>query len=234
MARETLCPECGIGASVDQEGLCVQCGATATGSAVAGILAVLRRAEGAEALLRETGAILKDMGDGILEAIGSPPVAPEPEPDFKVPEPPAPLRRCHAINWDGGRGCCCLPDGHSGQHTAYGGPPHVHWDDPNPTPAPLPEPDGWVCRRKWGNSYGSTAESVLSPDSDESFRPAIPLYAAPPAALPAEVERVIAAAEAWYDNRDKPLDGDWLQRDEALEDDLDAAVAALRSSRGDA
>lgn len=43
--RETLCPECGIGVSVDEDGSCVQCGATATGSAVPCIVGSMRALE---------------------------------------------------------------------------------------------------------------------------------------------------------------------------------------------
>jgi hypothetical protein len=38
---ETLCPECGTGVAVDGDGCCASCGASATGSAVAGILGSL-------------------------------------------------------------------------------------------------------------------------------------------------------------------------------------------------
>lgn len=40
---ETLCPECGIGVSVDEDGCCVHCGATATGRGVRGALAEIQR-----------------------------------------------------------------------------------------------------------------------------------------------------------------------------------------------
>lgn len=31
---KTFCPECGFGVSVDEDGLCVHCGATAVGKAI--------------------------------------------------------------------------------------------------------------------------------------------------------------------------------------------------------
>lgn len=40
---ETLCPECGIGVSVDEDGCCVHCGATATGRGVRDALAEIQR-----------------------------------------------------------------------------------------------------------------------------------------------------------------------------------------------
>jgi hypothetical protein len=46
--RETLCPECGPDVDIDEVGNCVGCGALATGTAVAGIRAALRRSPAAE------------------------------------------------------------------------------------------------------------------------------------------------------------------------------------------
>lgn len=40
---KTFCPECGLGVAVDDDGLCVTCGATATGAAVEDCVAEIIR-----------------------------------------------------------------------------------------------------------------------------------------------------------------------------------------------
>ena len=49
IAADTLCPQCGLGVRVDEDGCCRTCGATATGDAVESRRASIEAAEAADA-----------------------------------------------------------------------------------------------------------------------------------------------------------------------------------------
>jgi len=64
----TFCPECGFGVSVDEDGCCAMCGATATGTAVDKLTAPVATPAGEHERLRDaviaaTGSLVAEFGE---------------------------------------------------------------------------------------------------------------------------------------------------------------------------